>query len=152
MKIKTEISEGGDEEIIIRCRSKTDQIRNIEAILENLIMSDREMVLYIAGAEYYVPISDILFFESCDGKVFAHTKEQMFTADYKLFELENLLPSSFVRISKSTIANIMKISSLHREIVGNGEVRFVCCDKKAYFSRGYYKILRDKIDEMRLGR
>ena len=152
MKIKTEISDGGDEEIIIRCRSKTDQIRNIEAMLENLIKADREMVLHLAGAEYFVPIGEILFFESCDGRVYAHTKERMFTAEYKLFELENILPSTFARISKSTIANVMKISSLHREIVGNGEVRFAGCDKRTYFSRGYYKILRDKIDEMRLGK
>lgn len=152
MKIKTEICDGGDEEIIIRCRSKTDQIKNIEAILENLIVSDREMALHLSGAEYYVPIKDILFFEAYDGKVYAHTKDRMFTAGYKLFELDNILPSSFVRISKSAIANIMLISSLRRELVGNGEITFKSCDKKTYFSRGYYKILKDKIDEMRLGK
>ena len=152
MKIWTEICNDGQEEIIIKCRARTDQIKNIEAVLENIVAADREMILHSSGVEYYVPINEILFFESYDGKVYAHTKDKNFTCEYKLFELENLLPSSFARISKSTVANIMQISHLRRELVGNGEIGFKGCDKRTYFSRGYYKILRDKIDEMRFGK
>ena len=152
MKIRTEISDDGQEEIIIRCRTRTDQIKNIESILEGLISSEREMTLHLSGVEYYVPLREILFFEAYDGKVYAHTKDKTFTCEYKLFELENILPSSYVRISKSAIANVMMISSLKRELVGNGEIGFRGCDKRTYFSRSYYKILRDKIDEMRLGK
>lgn len=152
MKIRTEISDDGQEEIIIRCRTRTDQIKNIESMLEGLISSEREMTLHLSGVEYYVPLREILFFEAYDGKVYAHTKDKTFTCEYKLFELENILPSSYVRISKSAIANVMMISSLKRELVGNGEIGFRGCDKRTYFSRSYYKILRDKIDEMRLGK
>ena len=70
----------------------------------------------------------------------------------KLFELEDIMPSYFVRISKSTIANIKAISSLRREVIGNGEVTFKNCERRAYFSRGYYKSLREKIDEVRFGK
>ena len=150
MKIRTEICDDGQEEIIIKCRARTDQIRNIEAMLENLVATDREMILHSSGVEYYVPIKEILFFEAYDGKIYAHTKDKTFTCEYKLFELENLLPSSFARISKSTVANVMLISYLKRELVGNGEIGFKGCDKRTYFSRSYYKTLRDKIDEMRL--
>ena len=152
LKIKTEICTDGEEEILIRCRSKTDHIKKIASVLENLLVSDREMVLYLSGAEHFVPLRDILFFEALDGKVYAHTNERMFTCDHKLFELESILPSYFARISKSNIANIMLVASLRRELAGNGEITFRNCDKKAYFSRGYYKILRDKINEMRLGK
>ncbi len=150
MKIKTELCPDGEDEIIIKCRSKTEQIRKIESVLEELVASDREMVLFLAGAEYYVPINEILFFESGNGHVYAHTKDKMFTSEYKLFELEDILPKSFLRISKSTVANVMLIASLRRELVGNGEITFKGSDKKTYFSRVYYKILKDKIDEMRL--
>ncbi len=152
MKIRTEISEDGQEEIIIRCPQRTEKIKSIETALERLILSHQEMLLYLSGAEYYVPTDDILFFESGNGKVYAHTRERMFTTDRKLFELEAVLPPHFARISKSTIANVMKISSLRRDVVGTGEITFKGCEKKTYFSRGYYKILRDKIDEMRLGK
>ena len=96
-----------------------------------------------------MPTSDILFFETVDGKVCALTSDRMYTAHNKLFELENLLPSSFVRISKSAIANVMKISSLSRELVGNGEIAFYKTEKKTFFSRAYYKILKDRIEEIR---
>ena len=121
-------------------------------MLENLVTTDREMILHSSGVEYYVPIKEILFFEAYDGKVYAHTSDKNFTCEYKLFELENILPSSFARISKSTVANVMLISYLKRELVGNGEIGFKGCDKRTYFSRSYYKILRDKIDEMRFGK
>ncbi len=152
MKIKTEICADGEEEILIRCRSKTDQIKRIEEVLENLLTGKREMVLLLSGTEYYIPIKDILFFEALEGKVYAHTKERMFTCEYKLYELETILPSFFVRISKSSIANVMAVTSLRRELVGNGEITFKDCGKTTWFSRGYYRFLRDKIDEMRLGK
>jgi DNA-binding LytR/AlgR family response regulator len=76
----------------------------------------------------------------------------MYIAPHRLFELESLMPPSFVRISKSVIANILQIESLHREIVGNGEITFRGCSKKTYFSRAYFKLLQYKIDEMRLKR
>ncbi len=152
MKIRTEICDDGQEEIIIRCHTRSEQIRSIESMLEDLVAADREMILHSSGVEYYVPIKEILFFEAYDGKIYAHTKDKTFTCEYKLFELENVLPSNFTRISKSTVANVMMISSLKRELVGNGEIGFKGCDKRTYFSRSYYRILKDKIDEMRLGK
>lgn len=149
MKIRTEIDKGGEDEIIIRCRERDERVVAIERMLEGMAKSRRELVLYIGHEEHYVPLSEILFFETVDSKVCAHTREAMYTSQYKLFELENILPSSFVRISKSSIANVMSIGSLSRELVGNGEVRFYKTDKKTYFSRAYYKILRDRIEEIR---
>ena len=150
LKIRIEICDDGEDEIIIRCRTRDEKINRIESALEGIVKSRRELTLYIGNTEYYVPVSDILFFETDGGRVCAHTRDRMFTAQYKLFELENLLPSSFVRISKSAIANVMRISSLSRELVGNGEIAFANSDKRTYFSRAYYKVLRDRIDEIRL--
>ncbi len=149
MKIRIEICDSGDDEIIIRCHERNEKIDAIERALEGMVKSRRELTLYIKNTEYYVPITEILFFETVDGKVTAHTPDRMYTAPYKLFELENVLPSSFVRISKSSIANVMKISSLSRELVGNGEISFYKTEKKTYFSRAYYKILKDRIEEIR---
>ena len=149
MKIRIEICPEGEDAIIIRCRERDAKIQSIERMLDGVVKARRELVLYIGNSEYYVPISDILFFETMDSRVCAHTKDAMYSSPHKLFELENLLPSSFVRISKSAIANVMQISSLSRELVGNGELRFYKTEKKTYFSRAYYKILKDRIEEIR---
>ena len=148
MKIRTEISDS--EEIIIRCRERNDRIRSLEAAIEETLRGENEISLFSDGTEFFVPKISILYFESFGGKVYAHTRDRIYTAPHKLFELEGILPSSFVRVSKSAIANIAEISYLRREIVGNGEMGFRGCEKKVYFSRAYFKLLQYKIEEMRL--
>lgn len=148
MKIRTEISDS--EEIIIRCRERNDRIRSLEAAIEETLRGENEISLFSDGTEFFVPKISILYFESSGGKVYAHTRDRIYIAPHKLFELEGILPSSFVRVSKSAIANIAEISYLRREIVGNGEMGFRGCEKKVYFSRAYFKLLQYKIEEMRL--
>ena len=150
MKIRIEICEDGEEELILRAHSRDERIRRIEDALGAIVKSSREITLYSGGTEYYIPLSEIIFFESSDGKVFAHTKDKTFSAHHKLFELEDILPSSFVRVSKSVIVNVRSIGSITRELVGNGVITFSDSSKRAYFSRSYYKIMKNKIDEIRL--
>ena len=148
MKLTTVISE--DEEIVIKCKARTGKIIDIEAAIQGILRGGGELSLYLGDREYLISKSDILFFQTEGKKVFAHTATGMYQAKYKLFELEDLLPSCFLRISKSTIANVSLISSIRRELTGNGEITFSGCGKKAYFSRSYYGLLRNKIDETRL--
>lgn len=148
--MKTRIERADNEEIVIRCREYNDRIKHLRATVEAALRCESEMALYIEGTEYLVSKNDILFFESSAGKVFAHTADRMYTAPHKLFELEESMPPSFVRVSKSVIVNVMNVASLKRELIGNGEFTFRGSDKKTYFSRTYYKLLQYKIDEMRL--
>ncbi len=76
----------------------------------------------------------------------------MYYTEYKLYELEKLMTPTFVRISKSCIINVNKISAIHRSITGASEVSFNNTDKKVYVSRAYYKILKDRLYEMRFGK
>jgi DNA-binding LytR/AlgR family response regulator len=151
LRIKIEIAED-TEEIVIRCHEHDERIREIERALDNAFKGSGEMALYVGGTEFYVAKSDVLFFESEGDKIYAQTSDKRYVAPHKLFELEDSMPSYFVRISKSTIANVKAISSLRREVTGNGEITFKSCEKRAYFSRGYYKKLREKIDEVRFGK
>lgn len=85
MKIRIELSENGDEEIIIKCREQTEKIRILEAAIENAVRGDNLLVLYSANTEYYIPKKEILFFDTYDGKVCAHTKDHMYKTSHKLF-------------------------------------------------------------------
>lgn len=152
MKIKIEISEDAGEEIVIRCRERDGRIAEIERMLVNIFKGSSEMALYSAGTEFYVAKRDILFFESEGDRIYARTVDKKYYTESKLFELEDLMPCYFVRISKSTIVNVKAISSLRREVTGSGEVTFKNCDHRVYFSRGYYKKLREKINEVRFGK
>lgn len=147
MRIRTEISDS--EEIVIRCREINDRTKKLEIAIEEALRSEDTITLSSGGTDYFVPKGEILYFESSDGSVYAHTASAIYTARYKLCELESIMAPTFARVSKSAIANLLKVSSVKREIVGNGTLTFYGCDKKVWFSRAYFKLLQYKLDEMR---
>lgn len=150
MKLRIEIADDDTaEEVIVRCRSKTEQVRLIERTLEELLGTDAEMVVMLGDTEYYLPKRDILFFETDDGKITVHTDANMYYTKYKLFELEAIMPPNFVRVSKSCILNAAKVSSLSHNLTGASRVTFYGTDKIVYVSRSYFKYLKDKIYELR---
>ena len=145
MRFRTEVQANCEDEIIIRCAERNDKIKHLEKIIENTLGGDAEMILTLGDAEYFVPKASLLFFETSGGKVTAHTRERMYYADATLFQLEEILPEWFMRVSKSCILNVREVCAMSRNITGNGEVLFKDTDKKVYVSRGYYHALKEKI-------
>ncbi len=151
MKVKIEIDDRLEEtEVIIRCDRLDDSIVN----LQNSIMEQGDgkqcISLYKGETAYYVPVDEIYFFETEGKYIHAHTADKLFEAAYKLYELEELLPAGFMRISKSTIVNLDYIYSITRNLTASSEVEFVGSHKKVLVSRGYYKALIDKLSVRRL--
>lgn len=95
-------------------------------------------------------MNDILFFETADSGVVAHTGNDLYEARYKLYELEEILPGFFMRVSKSTILNTTHIFSINRNLTASSVVAFENTHKKVYVSRYYYKPLIRKLEERRL--
>jgi DNA-binding LytR/AlgR family response regulator len=147
-KVRVEIDPECDEEIIIRCRNVSDEIARIESLVSSI--DPCEMELELGNDLYFVKTEQILFFETDGSKTAAHTVDRMYYTDLKLYELEERLPKSFMRISKSCIINVNAVSSIHKEITGICEAFFRDTVKKVYVSRGYYKQFREKINETRL--
>ncbi|WP_332525109.1 LytTR family DNA-binding domain-containing protein [Terrisporobacter sp.] len=44
--------------------------------------------------EYYISLSDILFFETEENTMSAHTIDNVYQVKYKLYELEEILPKN----------------------------------------------------------
>ncbi len=149
-KTRIEIDPDGNEEIIIRCRGITDRVIQLQKLLESGGSAQQEMELHLNGNDYFVKLTDILFFETDDSKTAAHTKNKMYYTDLKLYELEDTLPRSFMRVSKSCIININAISSTKRELTGIGEACFYDSVKKVYISRSYFKLFREALNDIRL--
>lgn len=145
MKIRIEIDKDQDEEIIIKCNSITERINNIQRFIEYESI-DKKIKLFKDNIEYYIDLKSILFFETTDLFVSAHTKDNVFQTKYKLYELENVLPNFFIRVSKSTILNINHIYSIDRNITSSSTVIFNNTHKKVYVSRMYYKLLKQKME------
>lgn len=150
MKLRFDIADGNPEEIILRAPALNKEVRRLQAALEAAMGGACELALYRGDEEYFVPISELLFFETDGGKLFAHTKDSMFESEDKLYELERRLPPSFVRVSKSCLVNSAMVSSLRHGVTGTAEACFFGSTKKAYISRMYYKVLKEIIYETRL--
>lgn len=149
MKIRIEMDEEKDEEIVIRCKALTPQIMKLQQLIIDETSRSGQLVLYKGDVEYYINLNQILFFETEDSMVMAHTMKEAYETRKKLYELEDLLPGSFIRISKSSIVNTNKIYAINRNLTASSTIEFQGTHKQIYVSRGYYKILKEKMEEKR---
>ena len=151
MKIKIEIDEAlAEEEIVIRCKSLNEDVISIQKRIADAVNSRMQLEVSRDDKEYYLIIDEILFFETDANGVVVHTATQMYETKHKLYELEDLLPGNFIRVSKSSILNSAKVRAIHKNITGASEVEFVGSNKKVFVSRNYFKVLMAKLEEKRL--
>lgn len=151
MRVKIEIIDGLTEtEVLIRCGQLDESI----VMLQNYIMDQgngkRCLPLSRGDTDYYVPMEQIYFFETEGKEIYAHTADQLFQCPYKLYELEELLPGGFMRISKSTIANLDYIYSITRNLTASSVAEFKGSEKSVMVSRGYYKSVLERLRERRM--
>lgn len=150
MKIQMEIDEQSAEEVIIRCRELTPEIRELQKIIRESTENRSSLVFYKGETRVYLSLEEILFFVTEPEGVQAHTAEDDYQTRYRLYELEELLPRYFMRVSKSTILNTREIFSIEKNLYSSSSVMFRHSHKQVYVSRRYYKLLIDKLDEKRV--
>lgn len=153
MRVKIEIEEGlAEEEVIIKCGCLSEGVINLQNYISKQGNGKRCLPLSSGDTEYYIPMEEIYFFETEGREIRAHTADKLFFCNYKLYELEELLPGNFMRISKSAIANLDHIYSITRNLTASSEVEFNGSNKKALVSRAYYKALIERLSIRKLGK
>lgn len=150
MKIKIELDENLEEqEIIIRTSQLTPEITQLQSLISEATKATKSLEFYKGDTRVYLSISEVLFFETDEKGISAHTLDDSYEMRYKLYELEELLPAYFMRVSKSTILNTKKIFAIDRNLYASSVVSFRDTHKQVYVSRHYYKILIENMDEKR---
>lgn len=148
MKLRIEVEERlAEDEFVIRCRTITSEIVQLQEKLQKEQSLFSNFVAYRGETEYYLDFREILFFQTEAGSIQVHTKKEVYETDYKLYELEKLLPICFLRISKSTIVNCNQIYSVCRNLTASSLIQFQNTHKQVYVSRAYYKSLQSKLKE-----
>ncbi len=147
MKILIELDSSlSENEILIRCPRLTDDISRLEQILSQMDPSGQKIKCEKGNTQYYLSPDDILFFETAAGSVVAHTEQDIFDTHQKLYELEEILPRYFMRISKSSILNTRKVYAINRNLTASRVVEFRESHKQVYVSRNYYKALVEQLE------
>ncbi|MGN0341041.1 MAG: LytTR family DNA-binding domain-containing protein [Lachnospira sp.] len=149
LKIRIEMSEDVQEEVVIRCREITPEIIRLQQLLSGNSDRSNQFLVYRGDTEYYLNVNDIIFFETEGNAVMAHTRNDVYETRRKLYELEELLGGRFQRISKSAIVNVDKVYSIKRNVTSSSAIEFQGTHKQIYVSRAYYKVLREKLEEKR---
>lgn len=117
MRIKIEIEENlTEDEIIIRCNHLNENIIAIQKNIADAIHGRQQLMVMKGDKEYYLLLTEIMFLETTENQVAVHSANQIFYTRLKLYELEELLPAVFMRVSKSTIVNTEKIRSVKRTL------------------------------------
>lgn len=131
-----------EDEITVRVQKMTPEIQSwIEELNKTTLLG------YRRGKAHHLDVNDCIFFETDDNGVYAHTHDAFYETKYKLYELESMLPSTFIRISKSGIVNMKQISALDQKLTSSRTVSFHNSPKIIYVSRKFYPLLKEKLAE-----
>lgn len=112
----TKTEKTNPEMVEIHCHKISDEVKEIVAFVKS---RQGQLTGVIDERQFEIPVTDIFYIESVDNKSFVYTQKQVYETRYKLYELEEMLNNKgFIRISKSTLLNLMKISSIKPALNG----------------------------------
>jgi DNA-binding LytR/AlgR family response regulator len=133
-----ELTDGEEEQIIVKCREMTDELLHVIALLK---IQDA-LIAYNESEIHRVRLKEIYYIEVVDNKTFLYCKDKVLESKQKLYELEDLLAKSdFLRVSKSVLINLPKIKSLSPALNGRFEAT-LDNSEKVIISRQYMNDLK----------
>ncbi|MBQ3590570.1 MAG: LytTR family transcriptional regulator, partial [Clostridia bacterium] len=90
--------------------------REVEGILQALVLTETTVAGQAGAETRFIPVSQVLYFESVDDKTYLYTHDEVLSCDLRLYQItEKLDDVGFVRISKSVVANLHHMYAIRRE-------------------------------------
>ena len=100
----------------IHCYKISEEVKEIVAFVKS---RQGQLTGLIDNKQFEIPVGDIFYIEAVDNKTFIYTQSKVFETRQKLYELEAVLREKrFLRISKSTLVNLMKIKAIKPALNG----------------------------------
>ena len=119
---------------------------SVQEVLDFIKGRDTEFLVgKVDEMQHILKPQDILFFHTENESVFAVNASGSFKLKEKLYELEEILPSTkFIRLSKSVIANLHELSRFEASFNGTLCVYFKS-GAKEYVSRTYVSAIKEAL-------
>jgi len=124
VKFRIELISSGEEEIVARVKKGCELTEKIEELVN---LSDKKDSVIVYGEDEMLELrfSEIECFFIEERKVYAACSGgKNYRVKSKLYEIERELPSEFVRINKSAVANIKKIAKFTSSFGGAVNAHF----------------------------
>jgi len=140
MKFKLIIDTEKEEEVVITAHQRTVLIDEIESLISK--HTDR-IPGYTEDDIKMLSVSEIECVTVVDGKTYAiDSKNRHYRLKQRLYELEQQLPSSFIRINKSTLANEACLDRFKVTYAGSVDAIFKCGYRDYVSRRCFVQIKR----------
>ena len=126
MKFTLIIDKEKDEEVVATVHERTALTDEIEALILKYAGAGR-IPAYTEDDMKMLAFSDIECVTVLDGKTYAiDSQNRRYRLKQRLYELEVQLPSSFIRINKSTLANEARLDRFKVTYAGSVDAVFKC--------------------------
>ena len=143
MKFRLIIDKEKDEEVVATVHNRTALTDEIETLISK--HTDR-VVGYTEDDIKMLPVAEIECVTVLDGKTYAiDSKNRRYRLKQRLYELEEQLPPSFIRINKSTLANEGALDRFTVTIAGSVDAVFKC-GYTEYVSRRCFSQIKRRLD------
>lgn len=140
MKFRLIIDKENDEEVVATVHNRSPLIDQIEALISK--HTDR-IPGYAEDNIKMLSVSEIECITVLDGKTYAIDSEnQRYRLKARLYELEQQLPSSFIRINKSALANEKALDRFAVAYTGAVDAVFKCGYREYVSRRCFTQIKR----------
>lgn len=115
---------------LIQCIEDLDQVNQLKGYQDDTIS--------------LVPVKQIISIKTENKRVIAVTADGQYVIKSRLYTLESVLPSHFIRISKSEMINVKRLKKL--AIEPNGLIKmYLHADYTTYSSRRYLKMIKERL-------
>lgn len=146
MKFTLIIDKEKDEEVVATVHSRTAVIDEIETLILSYAGADR-IPGYTEDDIKMLSVSEIECVTVLDGKTYAiDSKNRRYRLKQRLYELEQQLPSSFIRINKSALANESRLDRFAVTYTGSVDAVFKC-GYTEYVSRRCFAQIKRRFTE-----
>lgn len=142
MKFKLIVDKTKDEEVTAIVHERSELTDQIEALVMQHTGADR-IAAYTEDELKLLTFADIECITVLDGKTYAvDTRGRHYRLKQRLYELEALLPSCFIRINKSAIANENRLDRFAASFSGAVDAVFRCGYREYVSRRCFAQIKR----------
>ena len=146
MKFKLIIDNTKEEEVVATVHQRSNLTDSIELMILQHTGTDR-IAGYTEDDIRLLSFSEIECITIYDGKTYAiHCSGNHYRLKQRLYELEDILPSFFIRINKSTLANETRLERFRATFSGGVDAIFQSGFTE-YVSRRCFAQIKRRLDE-----
>lgn len=141
MKLQIIVDKTKEESVLIVCHDKNELVCKIEKLITS---TNENLSCYKDDEIRVLNLEEVACFITDDNKVYAYINKDKYLVKKRIYELEELLDNSFLKINQGCLANIKQIDKFVATIQGSLDVIFKN-GYREYVSRRQLHIVKERL-------